>query len=43
MKEKLEIQFSLMPLKLSMGMSQDYQLAIQYHADFIRIGSYIFK
>lgn len=43
MKEKLEKQFNLSPLKLSMGMSQDYQVAIQYHADFIRIGSYIFK
>ncbi len=43
MKKKLEQQFNLMPLKLSMGMSRDYEVALQYHADFIRIGSYIFK
>ncbi len=30
-------------LKLSMGMSQDYQLALKEGADFVRIGSLIFK
>jgi uncharacterized pyridoxal phosphate-containing UPF0001 family protein len=31
------------PLKLSMGMSQDYKLAIEAGSDFIRVGSAIFK
>ena len=30
-------------LKLSMGMSQDYKLALKEGADFIRVGSLIFK
>ena len=30
-------------LKLSMGMSQDYKLAIEAGSDFIRVGSAIFK
>ncbi len=30
-------------LKLSMGMSQDYQFALKNGADFIRIGSLIFN
>lgn len=31
------------PLKLSMGMSQDYPLALTAGSDFVRIGSAIFK
>ena len=31
------------PLKLSMGMSQDYKLAIAAGSDFVRVGSAIFK
>ena len=30
-------------LKLSMGMSQDYKIALTESADYIRIGSLIFK
>jgi uncharacterized pyridoxal phosphate-containing UPF0001 family protein len=30
-------------LKLSMGMSQDYKLALAAGADYIRVGSAIFK
>ena len=30
-------------LKLSMGMSQDYKIALEEGADFIRVGSMIFK
>lgn len=29
-------------LKLSMGMSSDYQIALEYHCDFVRVGSKIF-
>lgn len=31
------------PLKLSMGMSQDYKFALEAGADYIRVGSAIFK
>jgi pyridoxal phosphate enzyme (YggS family) len=42
--EGLEVSFSLKDkLKLSMGMSQDYKIAINSGSDFIRIGSAIFK
>lgn len=41
---KVEKKYSLKdPLKLSMGMSQDYKLALLEGSDFIRIGSAIFK
>lgn len=30
-------------LKLSMGMSQDFSIALKYHSDFVRIGSAVFK
>nr|MBP9680776.1 hypothetical protein [Bacteriovorax sp.] len=40
----VEKKYSLKdPLKLSMGMSQDYKLALLEGSDFIRIGSAIFK
>jgi len=38
LKEKLKEK-----LKLSMGMSQDYKLALEAGSDFIRVGSAIFK
>ncbi|MDO9181146.1 MAG: YggS family pyridoxal phosphate-dependent enzyme [Bacteriovorax sp.] len=42
--ENLEKNFALKEkLKLSMGMSQDYLLAIAAGSDFIRVGSAIFK
>jgi pyridoxal phosphate enzyme (YggS family) len=40
----LENSYSLKsPLKLSMGMSQDYKLALEAGSDYIRVGSAIFK
>ena len=42
-KEVLEKKFNLPNLKLSMGMSQDYKIALAEGADFIRVGSLIFK
>ena len=30
-------------LKLSMGMSQDYEIALKKGADFVRVGSLIFN
>lgn len=42
--EKIEKERSLKSkLKLSMGMSQDYKIALEAGSDFIRIGSAIFK
>ncbi len=41
-KKELDAKYSL-DLKLSMGMSGDYQEAIQEGADYIRVGSLIFK
>lgn len=38
-----EKELGLQDLKLSMGMSQDYQLALAEGADYIRVGSLIFK
>ncbi len=31
------------PLKLSMGMSQDYKIALEFDADYLRLGSILFK
>lgn len=47
-KELQELQSSLEKqygklFKLSMGMSQDYKIALEYKTDFVRIGSQIFK
>lgn len=44
-KIKLEIEnyFPIANLKLSMGMSQDYKIAVEEGADFVRIGSAIFN
>ncbi|MBF0362317.1 MAG: YggS family pyridoxal phosphate-dependent enzyme [Oligoflexia bacterium] len=43
-KHRLEndLQTPSLNLKLSMGMSQDYQLALKYQTNFVRIGSYLF-
>lgn len=43
LKNQLEKDYNLSPLELSMGMSQDYLIALEYEASFIRIGSAIFK
>lgn len=40
--QKLGREFSL-DLKLSMGMSSDYQIALECGSDIVRIGSYLFK
>lgn len=42
LRDYLESEFKL-NLKLSMGMSGDYQVALSQGSDFIRIGSAIFK
>ena len=42
MKEKLEQDFSIKDLKLSMGMSGDYKIALEEGADFVRIGKAVF-
>ena len=36
-------KYHLNDLKLSMGMSQDYKIALEEGADYIRVGSLIFK
>lgn len=43
LKEVLLLSFKeLLSLKLSMGMSQDYKIALSYGADYVRIGSALF-
>lgn len=42
-KNKVESDLGLSGLKLSMGMSQDYKIALAEGADYIRVGSLIFK
>jgi len=42
-RDSLREKFQLPDLKLSMGMSQDYQIALSEGADYIRVGSLIFK
>lgn len=42
-RDYLAEKFNLKDLKLSMGMSQDYKIALKEGADFVRIGSLIFK
>ena len=42
--EMNEIRKKINPhLKLSMGMSNDYQIALKQHSDLIRVGSLIFN
>lgn len=43
MSEALQNHYGVENLKLSMGMSADYQIAIKHGADFVRIGSSLFK
>ncbi len=42
-RRNLQRDFDLPDLKLSMGMSSDYQWAMEEGADYIRVGSAIFK
>ena len=41
-KEQVERDFGIDSLKTSMGMSQDYPYALEYGADYLRIGSTLF-
>lgn len=41
--KKLEEKFGLSHLKLSMGMSEDYAIALEEGADVVRVGSLLFK
>lgn len=43
LKNEVENKFKISELKLSMGMSSDYQIALKFKSDFIRLGSTIFK
>lgn len=42
-RDYLAEKFNLKDLKLSMGMSQDYKIALKEGADYVRVGSLIFK
>lgn len=42
LKEEIESDFSLASLKLSMGMSSDYKIALEEGADFVRMGRRLF-
>lgn len=42
-REQLIKKYKILDLKLSMGMSQDYKIALTYGTDFVRIGSALFK
>lgn len=42
-KNSLISDFDLQDLKLSMGMSSDYEIALQVGTDYVRLGSSIFK
>ena len=35
--------FSFKKIKLSMGMSQDYKIALAHGSDFVRVGSALFS
>ena len=43
MSKKLKADFGLPKLKLSMGMSEDYAIALEEGADVVRVGSLLFK
>ena len=43
MGKQLQTQFHLPKLKLSMGMSEDYAIALEDGADVVRVGSLLFK
>lgn len=40
---RLQLQPELGPLKVSMGMSQDFHIAIEEGADLVRVGTLLFK
>ena len=43
-EKMLSLREDLNPkLKLSMGMSNDYEVALKFHSDIIRIGSLLFS
>lgn len=42
-KNRLQELHPGLGLSLSMGMSQDYKIALEYQSDYIRVGSAIFK
>ena len=42
-RQGLEQKYGFKALKLSMGMSNDYELALKYGSDYIRVGSLLFK
>ena len=42
-RDEIALKFNISDLKLSMGMSQDYKIALAAGADLVRIGSLIFK
>lgn len=42
-RERLEDDFGVTGLKLSMGMSGDYKIALEEGSDFIRVGSILYK
>ncbi|RLA63631.1 MAG: YggS family pyridoxal phosphate-dependent enzyme [Epsilonproteobacteria bacterium] len=41
-KQKLEQDLNIGPLKLSMGMSKDFEIAVEIGSDFVRVGRYLF-
>jgi pyridoxal phosphate enzyme (YggS family) len=41
-KKTLQEKYTLVDLKLSMGMSQDYKIAHELEADYVRLGSSLF-
>jgi uncharacterized pyridoxal phosphate-containing UPF0001 family protein len=42
LKQKLEAELKI-PLQTSMGMSQDYKIALKEHSDWIRLGTMMFS
>jgi pyridoxal phosphate enzyme (YggS family) len=42
-RQNLNQKYGFDSLKLSMGMSNDYELALKYGSDYIRVGSLLFK
>lgn len=42
-KDRLEDDFGIADLKLSMGMSGDYKIAVEEGADFVRVGSTLYR
>lgn len=42
-RDFIAAKFNLPDLKLSMGMSQDYKIALEEGSDYVRVGSLIFK